>query len=307
MKRACCLSLVCFTSFLFCASVPARAQPHEEIGIRAQGMGGAFVAVANDATATWWNPAGLATGAFFDAVAEVDKGGGRGVAAVIPSLGLSYYRMKIRQIQPSDTTAAGGAGRQDQGTVGTGLPAAEPVAIDSFGATVGQSIGGGVVLASTLKLVRAQSDTRVDLDLGAMASFGLIRLGLSVKNARAPDFGSGTSLLTLPRRARAGVALTGPGRGRVSQITLAFDADLLKTTVAGREERHIGGGVEGWLFRRRIGLRGGIAANTVGTSSPFVSGGVSVGLRSTVFVDAAATPEHDDTPMRWGVDLRVAF
>jgi len=29
------------------------------VGARAVGMGGAFVAVADDATAPWWNPAGL--------------------------------------------------------------------------------------------------------------------------------------------------------------------------------------------------------------------------------------------------------
>src|SRR6187455_2389240 len=44
----------------------ASAQTIEEVGARAQGMGGAFVAVANDSTATWWNPAGLAGGPFLD-------------------------------------------------------------------------------------------------------------------------------------------------------------------------------------------------------------------------------------------------
>ena len=34
-------------------------------------MGGAFVAVADDATATWWNPAGLAGGAYFSAILEI--------------------------------------------------------------------------------------------------------------------------------------------------------------------------------------------------------------------------------------------
>ena len=34
------------------------------------GMGGAFVAVADDATATWWNPAGLASGAYLNAIIE---------------------------------------------------------------------------------------------------------------------------------------------------------------------------------------------------------------------------------------------
>ena len=48
----------------------AQAQTFETFGIRAQGMGGAFVAVSDDATATWWNPAGLATGGFFDSVVQ---------------------------------------------------------------------------------------------------------------------------------------------------------------------------------------------------------------------------------------------
>ena len=42
---------------------PASAQHvFESVGERALGMGGAFVAVADDATAVHWNPAGLVTG-----------------------------------------------------------------------------------------------------------------------------------------------------------------------------------------------------------------------------------------------------
>src|SRR5438094_8616567 len=37
-----------------------RAQTFDQVGERAQGMGGAFVAVADDASAIYWNPAGLA-------------------------------------------------------------------------------------------------------------------------------------------------------------------------------------------------------------------------------------------------------
>src|SRR5262249_40933463 len=40
----------------------AAQQVLESAGSRALGMGGAFVAVANDATAVYWNPAGLAFG-----------------------------------------------------------------------------------------------------------------------------------------------------------------------------------------------------------------------------------------------------
>ena len=57
----------------FSAPGVAHAQLFESFGIRAQGMGGAFVAVADDATATWWNPAGVASGAYFNALLEYDR------------------------------------------------------------------------------------------------------------------------------------------------------------------------------------------------------------------------------------------
>ena len=65
-------AFVSFVSFVLVSSpLAAHAQLIEDIGIRAQGMAGAFVAVVDDATATWWNPAGLATGAFFSGVGGI--------------------------------------------------------------------------------------------------------------------------------------------------------------------------------------------------------------------------------------------
>src|SRR5687767_15417468 len=48
------------------AADSAYAQVIESAGSRALGMGGAFVAVASDSSATWWNPAGIAAGPFVD-------------------------------------------------------------------------------------------------------------------------------------------------------------------------------------------------------------------------------------------------
>ena len=48
----------------------AAAQTFEVVGTRAAGMGGAFVAVADDASATYWNPAGLALGHMFSLVVD---------------------------------------------------------------------------------------------------------------------------------------------------------------------------------------------------------------------------------------------
>src|SRR5207237_4324695 len=93
------------------------AQSDDAVGVRAQGMAGAFTAIAEDATATWWNPAGLAGGAYFNAILEIGhlrepavdhdatgaavpawRIGTGGLAVAFPALGLSYYRLKISEI-----------------------------------------------------------------------------------------------------------------------------------------------------------------------------------------------------------------
>src|SRR6185436_9125270 len=109
-----------------CAGV-AGAQTFEAVGTRAAGMGGAFVAVADDASAAYWNPAGFAAGNFFTMVldrtaGEVNPGGssegvtrasGSLVSMGMPALGLSYYRLRATALTPGTfTTAANGDGRK---------------------------------------------------------------------------------------------------------------------------------------------------------------------------------------------------
>src|SRR5262245_6894299 len=98
---------------LVLASAEALAQPFESVGARAQGMGGAFVAVADDASAVYWNPAGLASGAYLSLVldrttAETNvsadgRAGGRSgwlLALSAPAIGLSYYRLRATTVAP---------------------------------------------------------------------------------------------------------------------------------------------------------------------------------------------------------------
>ena len=61
---------IALISALLAAPAAAWAQPEPPVGVRAAGMGGAFVAVADDATAVYWNPAGLPTGSFFSLVID---------------------------------------------------------------------------------------------------------------------------------------------------------------------------------------------------------------------------------------------
>src|ERR1700709_929601 len=113
---------VSLVSFVLLAA-PLAAQTPDVIGVRAQGMGGAFTAVADDATASWWNPAGMAGGAYFNALIEVGtqrepqrdrspsgdlqnagRADTRSFAVAFPALGLSYYRLQVSEIQPRTST-----------------------------------------------------------------------------------------------------------------------------------------------------------------------------------------------------------
>jgi hypothetical protein len=308
MGKTCVFALCALVT---CSSTRAHAQTYEDVGIRAQGMAGAFVAVADDATASWWNPAGLATSlTFVDFIVEAGEGGHRGVALGFPSLGLSYYRLNISQIQPSGSTGPGGSSRQDLGAVGTDLFVADSIALDQVGATIGQSIGGHLVVGSTLKLIHARSETRAGLDLGAMAAFGPMRVGLTVRDVTDGTFGSGPGALELVRRARAGVAVIAPPRGRLDRLTLSFDADLTKAPIDGRDERHLAGGAEAWMLGRRIGVRGGVGmaiTDVTNDNGAFGAFGLSVSPVEKVYFDGAVTRGSDSGRNRWGIDLRVTF
>jgi len=293
-------------ALLACPSL-AFAQRFDSVGVRAQGMAGAFVAVADDASATWWNPAGLATGlSVVDLSLGVSEGGGRAAALTFPSLGLSYYRLKISQIQPSGSIAPPVSGRQDNGAAGSGLSSSDE-GLSQFGATFGQSVHSHLVIATTVKIVNALGDTQADLDAGAMAVFGGVRLGLTVRDLRSPTFGSGSGVFELERRARAGAAYFAPGSGMLDAVVFAVDADLNAAHVAGLEEQDVTGGVETWWLGRRLAIRGGAGTNVAAGGGAFGAAGVSITPYPRVNIDGAVTRGADSARNRWGFGLRVTF
>ena len=127
---------VCWCSWS-CLAAPAAAQTADVVGVRALGMGGAFTAVADDATGSWWNPAGIAGGAYVNALIESGsqrdpaadrtaagdptsawRANTRSLAIAYPALGLSYYRLRVSEIQPLSSTGSSAAVRQDGGADG---------------------------------------------------------------------------------------------------------------------------------------------------------------------------------------------
>ena len=322
---------------------------YEIVGTRAQGMAGAFVAVADDATATWWNPAGIATGALLGVSMEHtdrqapagDVGTGpaaeqgvNGFALVVPSLGLSYYRLRISEIAPLLTpTGTVPAVREVEGAVSL-----RTVVLNQFGATFGQSLGEHLVLASTVRLLQGGRATgatvvtasgaagaapnsafdeaddleidgefEVDLDLGVMAMVGGLRVGGSLRHLREPVFGEGGTAFLLERQGRVGAAWMGGQHGVLSAWTVAFDADVTETFTILGPARHMAGGGEVWLWNRRVGVRGGYSANQVGTEATATSIGLSLAPKAKVYIDGALTRGEDETLEGWAAALRLTF
>jgi len=319
----------------------ARAQLYEDVGTRAQGMSGAFVAVADDATAVWWNPAGLATGAIFNALFEKGRvtqpenppptGPARranvgGFALALPSLGLSYYRLRVSEIAQPNSTEPLLPNRQDDG----GVVEVRSRAFSQLGVSIDQTLLDRLVVGSTLKLVRAGEGTAVvdpaqdpldqgddldvsqethgDLDVGVMMALTHFRAGLTVRNMTTPTFGDGNDRFTLTRQVRAGVAVLAKSAGAVQAITVAADADLTRTATPFGDVRHVALGGEAWLLKKqRFGVRGGVAANTIGARRTTTSAGVSVKTFSTLYIDTAGTFGKDQSIRGWSTTGRFMF
>ena len=263
-------------------------------------MSGAFVAVSNDATTTWWNPAGLAYGGFFNTILEFDydedSGNSRAgaFALTIPSLGFSYYRLSLSGMRPFNPIASDPLYREDEGT------------LSQFGVTVGQSIGSHLVVASTLKLVNALGETSGDLDMGVMLSAEHIRFGLAARNLGTTEFSDGVRRIELPLQVRTGVSFTAVTAPRF-EVLVAVDGDLTTTPTAFGDVRHVATGVEAWLLNRTIGVRGGVGFNTIGDTRRSGSVGGSVAFRSGLYADAQVTRGDDEARNGWGFAIRVLF
>jgi hypothetical protein len=309
---------VCALVVLF--SAPAFAQSDAPIGVRAAGMGGAFVAVSDDASAVFWNPAGLASGAYFsllgdrntfetsDDSATPRQRSGLLVALGTPPLGLSYYRTRtITRL--GDFT--------------------QELVTDHAGLTLLHTIGHGVSIGGTAKYVHGvasrieaprdsaldvvdevpgRSEDKFDADFGVLAATGTIKAGVQVRNAFEPKFDTldGGLPIELERRIRAGVAMS-----LAPSLSLAVDADFTKITTSGGLWRDAAVGSEARLTRRAW-ARGGIHWNTaggdnVGGAAPVGSVGGSFAVYGTLLADGQVSFGSKNGDRGWGLGARIVF
>lgn len=334
--------LAAIVSLLAARSAPA--QTIEWLGTRALGMGGAFVGVADDATAVYWNPAGLATGATASGVFEIggtdvltDKSAPitaglaasrvshRIVASTATSFGLSSYRLVMTDVRPAPTALDVSAG------------ALTRLSTSHYGLTLLQTVSEGVVIGGTMKLIRGTASsgpipqagtldealdsaeslpsrrtTKFDLDVGAMLVFGIVRAGLVLRNVREPEFALADPSLgsiQLRRHTRAGIAVT-PGRTGAapgSLTTIGVDLDLTRVDTPRGRQRDFAAGAERWLFGGRVGVRGGLRLNLLDKAQRAGAAGLSVALRPRSYVDAHVSRGRVSGDKSWGVSARVTF
>jgi len=327
------------------AAIPAGAQAIETVGERALGMGGAFVAVADDSSATWWNPAGQAAGPFLDLSATwartdwrlggepVAQGRVTGMSLSTPPLGVSYYRFRITDIQPTGPIGTPAGGRED-GRVGV----VRSLRLHDLGLTLLTSVFTGVHVGTTLKFLHgsvehttggiqlapealldlgddatgAGSQWQFDADVGVLAVTGPFRVGGIVRNLRAAGFDDRSdddlAALRLPRQARIGVAYDGAlRRTKASPWVASADVDVVRYTTGTGDRRVIAAGLERWLFGERLGIRGGGRFNQVGHKERSATAGVSAAIRPGVFVEAHAVAGGSNDERGWGVAARVSF
>jgi len=307
----------------------ARAQSFEVLGTRAAGMGGAFVAVADDATAVYWNPAGLALGGSYfslvldgsQAEAETENAGpaGRRSAGIIAlstlPLGLSYYRLSASSVTP---------------TANPQRVQLERLTTHHAGLTLVQSLSQYIAVGGTAKLVHGyaatgvvpdgdrddlldgagdlpdRSTTKFDVDAGVMALLGSVRAGVTVRNLAEPDFSTADGgLLTLRRQTRAGISYVG-----VTDLVVAADVDIERAKGSLGEVRDIAAGAEARVFKRGW-LRSGFRFNTLGDEpgghAPVYSLGGSVMTFRSLLVDAQITFGSREGDRGWGVAARLVY
>jgi hypothetical protein len=331
---------------LACSERHGFSQSFDIVGTRPLGMGGAFVAVADDASATWWNPAGVSNSLIVDGIAEGSTGRLRniddrpisdrtgsewtsgGVAFAFPAVAASYFRTRESRLEPA--TAGAPPDRENEGTARVG----RSLLLHQFGLSLAHSLGDAVVLGATVRVMRGElstlnpaegrpddvfealgdidgpSRTQADVDLGVLVRVSHLRVGLATRNLTTPSFraSEGGADWELERQARLGVAIV-PDAGAAGRQdwVVAIDTDLVRTQTPLGERRDAAVGGERWFKARRIGVRGGLSASTAGEARPALSGGASVAVANGFWVETRVTRGGDDAERGWGLSAHVMF
>ncbi len=301
----------------------AWAQLYESVGSRALGMGGAFVAVADDGSGAYWNPPGVGLAPKGHLTIEWVRfqtgdqnlppaPGPTRRTSTFASLGTRNYGFAYGSFQTAELVSTN-----------LGL-ATEKLRVNQYSVTILQGLAPQVIVGSTLKLLRGYSAlgpviganggdalsnaldfngtsvNRFDFDIGVLVDLKKVRLGLSTKNLQEPSFPSSAgTAIRLKREVRSGISVM-PAGG----LTLAMDVDLDTVDLRGGLRRMIALGGE-QRIGTRFALRGGTRWSVTGDRQLVGTAGVSVALKAGAWFDAHYTQGDLDGDRGFGIAFRA--
>jgi hypothetical protein len=298
---------------------PAFAQ--NPVGTRAQGMAGAYVGVADDASAVYWNPAGIASAPIVSVVAgigaqqrigdlteatETQQHTNAIVAISATAIGAAYYRFTTYGVVTNKPEVSGPDSREEVGR------SVHEVTTSTVGVSLLQSLTDHLVVGATPKFVHGAGAGTFDVDAGVMFSRGQVRLGLVARNLTTPAFATATAggpeeseEIQLSREVRVGAAW-GSGWTGVSRVIVSVDGDVTSRVTPEGDRRDVAAGVETWWLNQRLGLRAGARGSTIGAARAAFAAGVSAGLTPGLLLEAHVVGGHADE-RSWSVGARMLF
>ena len=292
------------------------AWAQSQVGTRAAGMAGAFVAVADDASAVYWNPAGVASGSLVSAVVDfgrsetgpnppqttvTQKDTTAFVGFSATAIGVAYYRVGTYGSEIHEPAVTSATSREE---VRRGVHA---VTTSTFGVSLVQSLNEHIVVGATPKFMHGDSSTTFDVDAGVMVTANRFHLGLVARNLTTPSFDTddGETGTELGREVRVGGAW-GSGWSGISRVIVAVDGDLMSRVTPTGDRRDVAAGVETWWLSQRLGVRAGVRRSTVGEARGAVTAGVSAGLTAGMLLEAHVARGQADE-RTWSIGARMAF
>lgn len=322
------------------------AEAQAPVGTRASGMAGAFVAVADDATAVYWNPAGIASGSFVSLAIDVGRhqaapestqtaAGQKDTVTMVAmsatAVGFAYYRLGAYAAGAAEPAVTDAQSREEV------RRSVHALTTSTVGVSLLQSLGDHLVVGVTPKLMRGSAQRGVargldvhaaldtakaldgrgsvafDLDAGAMLTLNHWRLGLVTRNLTTPAFATAMAGRPLEesdevklRREVRLGAAWGSGWSGISRVTVSLDGDLTARPTAAGDRRDLAAGVETWWRNQRLGLRGGVRRSTIGDARPAVAAGISAGMTPGMLLEAHVVRGHA-AERSWSLGARMFF
>ena len=311
------------------------------IGTRAAGMGGAFVAVADDASAVYWNPAGIASGSLASMIVDFGRGDAvpkspqtaaaqKDTATVVAvsatAFGVAYYRLATYGTSAALPAVLAPPSREEV------RRSVHALTTSTVGVSLLQSLTDHIVVGVTPKLIRGgarhgvststdahdaldtakgldgPATTAFDVDAGVMLAAKRFRLGAVAHNLATPSFETGVGAddaVEIDREVRVGAAW-GSGWTGLSRVIVSVDADLTSQATPAGDRREVAAGVDTWWRNQRLGLRGGLRRSTIGDARAAVTGGVSAALRPGMLVEGHLL-RGQGHERSWSIGARVMY